>query len=166
MYVWHMLSALNSTISYSICFVLYASMYMSYMHVYICCSLLWFPPTPSPRLQVEFEPVVWLVTSARVKFEPLCARHSAIRARRTSLLMYTLQICMYVLFYVAFKHQLMYVCLYTMHIVLRSCRFGTCRGSQGHLQQFVRNSRFFGSTSLLAKLLDSCMCMCVCDRCV
>ena len=61
MYVWRMLSALNSTISYSICFVLYASMYMSYMHVYICCSLIWFPSTPSPRLQVEFEPVVWLV---------------------------------------------------------------------------------------------------------
>ena len=68
-----MLSALNSTISYSICFVLYASMYMSYMHVYKCCSLLWFSPTPSPRLQVEFETVVWLVRAPGSSLNP-CAR--------------------------------------------------------------------------------------------
>ena len=85
MYVWHMLSALNSTISYSICFVLYASMYMSYMHVHICCSLIWFPSTPSPGLQVEYEPVDRLASSAVVKYEPLRARHGAILALRTRL---------------------------------------------------------------------------------
>ena len=64
------------------------------MHVYICFSLIWFLSTPSPGLQVEYEPVDRLASSAGVKFEPLRAQHGAIRALRTSLLMYS-YVCMY-----------------------------------------------------------------------